>query len=259
MIERVESRKRLFKEGLITKQQLQTTTVQLQTAEDTIADLNADLGRLRLDDLTSDKRHDAEVRSSEFEIREAERRMGFLVEKLALSTEILSVHTGRVLELRAGPGDVVTTGAPLLSIELAGDDSDALEALIYIPSAEGKQVKPGMTVRVAPSVARPEEHGMVMATVTSVAEFPSTSRGMMRVLDNQELVNQLIRQTAGAPIAVRVVLNVDEQTPSGYRWSSGDGPDLRLTSGTSCAATVTTELQRPISLVVPAFRKWLGL
>ncbi len=100
---------------------------------------------------------------------------------------------------------------------------------------------------------------MVMGEITSVAEFPSTATGMMRVLDNQELVKNLLHATAGAPLAVRAQLELSDETPSGYRWTSGEGPDLKLTSGTPCKVVVTTQVQRPITLVVPALRHWLGM
>jgi len=259
LVERLESRRRLFKEGLITQEGLQGTVIKLQNVEEQVDDLNRQVKRLKLDTLNASKRQDSELRTSEFKIREAERRLKFLEEKLELNSQVVSAHSGRILELRAAVGDMLGTGSPVLSIELAGDDVQPLEALLYIPSSEGKQVKADMQARVAPSVVRPEEHGMVMGTVTAVSEFSSTKRGMMRVLDNDELVKALLEATQGAPIAVRVQLEAAEITPSGYRWTSGNGPDIELTSGTPCTAAITTKRQRPITLVIPVLRSWLGV
>jgi HlyD family secretion protein len=71
-------------------------------------------------------------------------------------------------------------------------------------------------------------------------------------LHNEQLVDAFINDTAGTPIAVRAELIVDMGTPSRYKWSSGKGPDLVLSSGTRCQAGVTTRSQRPVGLVFPA-------
>jgi HlyD family secretion protein len=91
----------------------------------------------------------------------------------------------------------------------------------------------------------------MLGTVRAVESFPSTRQGMMRVLRNEELVKSFLAETAGTPIAVRAEITKEASTPSGFRWSSGSGPDLVLTSGTRCVAHVTTRTQRPISLVLP--------
>ncbi|HTU61898.1 MAG TPA: hypothetical protein VMF89_25750, partial [Polyangiales bacterium] len=78
-------------------------------------------------------------------------------------------------------------------------------------------------------------------------------RGMMRVLHNEALVDTLIAETGSAPMALRARLQRDDQTPSGYRWSSGHGPSLMLSSGTQLDALITTSTERPISLVFRLF------
>jgi HlyD family secretion protein len=50
-------------------------------------------------------------------------------------------------------------------------------------------------------------------------------------------------------MALRAKLERDDRTPSGYRWSSGTGPDVVLSSGTRLDADITTSTQHPISLV----------
>jgi HlyD family secretion protein len=92
----------------------------------------------------------------------------------------------------------------------------------------------------------------MLGRVKSVEDFPSTRAGMMGALRNEQLVETFIQEAGGAPIAVRAEIVRDPNTPSGYRWSSGAGPDLVLTSGTRCQGAVITRTQRPIALVFPA-------
>ena len=89
-----------------------------------------------------------------------------------------------------------------------------------------------------------------------MAEFPSTSRGMERLLANSELVARLMQQ--GPPIQVDVRLSDDPDTPSGYRWSSSRGPDLEISSGTLASGSIIVREDRPIFLVIPQLKRQLG-
>ena len=87
-----------------------------------------------------------------------------------------------------------------------------------------------------------------------VSEFPATSQGMASVLQNDSLVRQFSQ--LGPPYAAQVNLIPNIQAPSGYQWSSGQGPAILLTSGTLASAEVTVAKQAPISLVIPHFKKY---
>jgi biotin carboxyl carrier protein len=174
-----------------------------------------------------------------------------LQQKLRENEKVVSSVEGRVVEVRARVGDRVTAGTPVVAIEPMGGHQK-LEALLYFDSHQGKLLKPGMTIELDPSVVRRERYGVLLGKVRQVEDFPSTRLGMLGALRNEQLVDSFIQETGGAPIAVRAELTLDETTPSGYRWSSGKGPDVILTSGTRCAGAVITRAQRPISLVFPA-------
>lgn len=86
--------------------------------------------------------------------------------------------------------------------------------------------------------------------VKSVAGYPSTFEGVARDVGSKELAQHLMG--AGAPIAVRVSLTPDTATPSGYRWTNGQGPDMQLNSGVLCQCYLTVRKVRPITLLFPA-------
>lgn len=168
---------------------------------------------------------------------------------------VVSNVEGRVVEQRAMVGERVSPGRPIVAVEKAaggrGEGSE-LEALVYFDSQIGKSLKPGMTIELVPSVVRRERSGVLLGKVRSVEHYPSTRAGMMGALRNEQLVDSFIQSSGGAPIAVRATIIADKSTPSGYRWSSGVGPDVILTSGTRCTAAVVTRTSRPIALVFPA-------
>jgi HlyD family secretion protein len=114
-----------------------------------------------------------------------------------------------------------------------------------------------MRVRVSPSTVKREEFGSMLGKVVWAAEFPSTQKGMNRVLGNEALVEKLMKE--GPPIQVNVALDRDASTPTGYRWSSSTGPSLSISSGTLATGAVVVREERPIRLILPKVREKLGL
>jgi len=102
-----------------------------------------------------------------------------------------------------------------------------------------------------------EEYGTMVGKVASISGFPVTAEGMAAVLHNEALVRQFSRD--GAPYVVLVELQQDPAAASGYHWSSGAGPLVRLTTGTLARAEITTREQPPIDLVVPIMRRISGI
>lgn len=164
---------------------------------------------------------------------------------------VVSNVDGRVVELRASAGERVSPGKPIVALERTGEGAE-LEALLYFDAHVGKSLKPGMVVELVPSVVRKERYGVLLGKVRSVEHYPSTRAGMMGALHNDQLVESFLQSAGGAPIAVRAEILHDKNTPSGYRWSSGAGPSVTLTSGTQCVGAVVTRSHRPIALVFPA-------
>ncbi|HEX2643067.1 MAG TPA: NHLP bacteriocin system secretion protein [Thermoanaerobaculia bacterium] len=244
----------LLKDGLITKQQLLTTQQQLNQNRDKLASQRLEINGLELKRLEAEQQLDQQLEARQNAIRDLTLELREFQAKLAEDVRILSPHSGRVLELMATRGDLVTPGTPVLSLEVVSED---LVAVIFVPASEGKRVKPGMPVQVSPSTVKREEYGSMIGEVTWVSEFPSSERGMTRLLGNEALVTRLMQQ--GPPIQVNVALTRDPATPTGYRWSSSRGPSLEISSGTLAAGNIVVRRERPVSLLLPTLREKLGV
>lgn len=172
--------------------------------------------------------------------------------------DIAAPFTGTVSHVEVRVGQVIQVGDALVS--LSSSDAD-LTAILYLPVDQGKRVRPGMTVRISPSTADPAEYGYVLGRVLTVAGYPADHGDMMSVLGNEDLVkfflgDGTIYQTA--PIKIEVALERDLNTPSGYLWSSGKGPNFGLGAGTVCQSNVVVDSNRPIDLVIPYLDKIFG-
>jgi HlyD family secretion protein len=254
--ERLDAQKRLYDKGLVTKEALQTTQEALRSAESSMHGMRADIQQVAVGRMSAVRANAAETRQGELRIKETERQIHALEQRLEQSSQVTSTYDGRVVEVRAMIGDLLGPGQPIMSLERTSE-AGGLEALLYIDSRQGKLLRRGMRVEVSPSVARRERYGVLLGEVRSVEDFPSTRRGMMRVLHNEQLVDSFLAETQGVPIAVRARLRLDPSTASGYRWSSRRGPNLKLTSGTRCTAALTTATQKPISLLFPILERGL--
>lgn len=244
----------LMAKGLTTRRTLEERRRDLTDAQQRKEDTFNEILKLRTTQTDLETQRERESQTSEFALNDARRQMESAAGLLTLNTKIVSPVDGRVLEIKVSAGAVLAVGAPVVAIESEGQK---LEALIYIPAERGKNVKVGMPVRIEPSTVKREEFGTMVGSVVTISDFPMTPQGMAAVLHNDNLVTRFSKE--GAAYAATVSLEPDPETVSGYRWAVGQGPPIRLSSGTLTRAEITTRRQRPLDLVVPLFRRLTGI
>lgn len=254
---KIAEQESLVEQGLITKQTLLSTREQYNAALQRASAGRGELAQIRVRKLALVNDHDGVNDDALQRIEDAEHEVARLERELSERSEVVTPYTGRVLEVMTEQGDMVASGEPLLSLDLAGRSVKKLMAVLYVSASDGKRVKPGMAVRIAPSTVKQEEYGMMLARVTYVSDFPATTRGMSRVLKNDQLVSVL--SGGGAPYEVHADLIVAPETVSRYRWSSSDGPPVAIQSGTLATASVEVRAERPIGLAIPLLRRYTGI
>lgn len=162
-------------------------------------------------------------------------------------TDVVSLFAGRVDEILIEKGMLLGRGQ---SVAVVQEGDNPLSAFAFVPGEQGKQLKKGMRVQVLPSTVKAEEFGYIQGEVTTVSKFPVTEGEMFLLLENQSLVDTL--RTGDAQLRVDVKLLRDPSTPSGFEWSSSQGPPFAITRGTLCTATFELGEERPINLVLPS-------
>ncbi|RCK74077.1 MAG: Membrane-fusion protein [Candidatus Ozemobacter sibiricus] len=255
--ERIAQQTQLQAKGLITNQAVLDSQRERQRLEGQMRDYENQLKQLPAEAIEMQNRHVREALGIEAEIAESRRKLDHLEKRSELTTQVLAPEDGRILEVMVAVGDMVQEAKPLMSLEPVATGTGGLEGVFYVALKDGKQIKPGMAVQIVPGSVKREEYGFILGKVLSVSAFPATTQGMMAILGNQTLVQNLTQ--SGAPLMVRASLDLDPASPSGYRWSSGHGPDLLLTSGTFCSVSVVVREQAPITLVIPTLKQYLGL
>ena len=191
--------------------------------------------------------------TKEAKLKQLKEELSDLQSSIQTQYTIVAPEDSKVVSVKVGVGDVVTAGTPIASVAKTGSDVKALEAVIYVPVSDGKKIKEGMSVKIYPTTVSKEEYGYMKGTVTKVPEYPVSAESVLDTLGNESLAQQLTGD--GSPLEVRVDLVVDDNTVSGYAWSSKKGVTVNVQNGTLCSAAVVVEEQRPISMVIPLLKK----
>jgi len=190
------------------------------------------------------------------EMQETAREIAQLQLQLKNTGQIVSQHTGRIIELSASPGQLISQGGTVGAIE-AQDSTGKLMSVAFFPAGEGKKLKPGMKLQITPTTVKREEFGGIVGTINSISTFPITQEGAVHSIGSAEAVKALLSQ--GPQIEAIATLQPDSSTFSGWKWSSSKGPTQKVTSGTPTIVRVMVEERAPISFVFPILKSWTGI
>ncbi|HYV98721.1 MAG TPA: NHLP bacteriocin system secretion protein [Gemmatimonadaceae bacterium] len=249
---RIASEQSALTKGLLTPDALQSTIAQRAETQlsklSTVArkqELSASAVRLQV---TSNQN----LFTLDQQILQAQNRLDQQKAQLTAAASVTSPYDGIVVERLTDPGQSIGAGAAIVTVEPTGVP---LQVLMFIP-LEGKRIRPGMRAEMVPGGVKPEETGYFIGTVQSVSTAPLSGSGLDRYLKNELLVQQFTSQ--GGAYLVGVTVTMDPATISGFKWTSRSGAPISFGSGTLLAGKIVVDEMRPLALVIPAIRKWLG-
>ncbi|MEZ5403208.1 MAG: NHLP bacteriocin system secretion protein [Bryobacteraceae bacterium] len=252
--EQIPAEEQLLEKGLITKQQVLSTRQKLVTIGAQVETLRARIKQIDAEKFNASNQpvqSDADMMAR---VSDIERTLEGLRKELSTTSTVISPYDGEVLELKTYQGSAVPSGTPVASVQ---PKIDVLEMLAYLPASKAKDARVGQIVQVSPTTVKREEYGFMVGTVTFVAEYPATYAALMRNFENESLVKSLAAD--GAVTELRVQLEADRSTPTGFKWSSSMGPSIEISSGMICSVQIVTREQKPITLLFPMIKEKLGL
>ena len=229
--------------------QINESEVNLESLKIQYEELNNGLMAIRQRQTESDFGRDLEV-------ADTQRMVSSLERQVTEQREIRSEHDGRIVELSASEGQVISKGFRVGTIDTTTDGAE-LEAVVYFRLDDGKKIQPGMRIRLNPATVQRERFGSLIAEVTEVSPYPVTTSGAATVVGNVSVAANLTRGNHQIEVFARLLK--DEDTHSGYQWDRSGGPDLEITSGTVGSALVDIRTRPPITFVIPILRGWDGV
>lgn len=250
----LESFEKLFKDGYASQIQVEQAREKLFQTQASRDQIRNQVNQISVNELDLDNKRNQALQSYDDRILQTTFQLNETRGQLDESGVVRAPVDGRVVLVEAEPNTVVSAGTAIVMLEY-GDN--VLHGVLYAPATSGKEIKPGMRANVSPSTVKREQYGTIVGEVEYVSEFPATREAINRLLNNDELVSSI---TADGPvIQIRVTLKRDPSTVSGFTWSSRQGPPVTLSSGTIATTDITTTERRPITYVIPALRRWLGV
>ncbi|GAB1394971.1 hypothetical protein MASR1M60_31350 [Rhodocyclaceae bacterium] len=253
---RLEGETNLRAKGMISAVKLYETENQLAQVNNEIATARNRLSELTLDLEQQASRRRQDLANVQINAQTLGRRAENLRREYERDRQVVATSPGTIAELTVDVDEPVAAGQVIARLLADNAGESALTAIAYLPAAEGKKVKKDMPALVTPSTVKVELDGYVRGRVIRVAELPASREGLLRRLKNAALVEEILK--AGTPFEVEVELQRDNSTPSGYAWTSGKGPDIRIEPGTLARTEVVVDRVHIISLVFPAMDYVLG-
>jgi len=160
-----------------------------------------------------------------------------LVRLLPPAPPVVSPFGGRVLDVLVRPGERVEKGAALAQLESL---EQPLQAVLFVPAAEGYRVRPGMEARISLAGEKGAYAAGLPGRVKSAARFPAARASLVRALHGEGWADRLSR---GGPLLEIVV---ELTGAAGAPGAEG------LYSGTPCQGEIIVGRQRPIRLILPS-------
>ena len=157
--------------------------------------------------------------------------------------------TGTVVEVLSSVGDAVSPEQPLITMQLDVEASD-LHVVAYLSPLEVGPLRKDMPVQISPVTADEEVYGSLMGRVDLVSAFPVSHQAVATSVQNEDLAQVLVQEAGDLPVLVRIELDRAD-TPTGFRWSNGDGPPGPLADNTLSQVAIIVGETRPITSVFP--------
>lgn len=224
---------------------------------DLIRDLELDLNRLELQKMVITRTLGEDELLSTSERQEIKRNIEELKAQLFNESRVVSEYDGTVIEITASIGEQLAMGERLGKIEI-DDPSARLMAVAYFTVRDGKRVEPGDKIRISPSTVERERFGSIEGVVVHVSDYPVTTAAATHQIGDFETARGLLG--GESRIEVLAELEIDMDTATRYKWTSGRGPEkARITAGTTAEVRVTIEELAPIELILPFLRSNTGI
>lgn len=170
------------------------------------------------------------------------------------TTALTAPDEGAVVWIEVTQGEEVLPQQNVVWIEKLALPSD-FKILGFFSLFSGQQIQPGMEARITLDTVSPERYGMVKGVVKEVLPYPiGLFDSYMQHIPSKSLKEYLIDGSLPT-ILVVIAPILNPAAPSGFQWTSKQGPPLQIRSGTVGEARVILENVRPISYVIPSLVK----
>lgn len=162
--------------------------------------------------------------------------------------ETKSNRDGTVVSVFVAPGSSVEPEADTVGIT---DTSIPDEVYTVLPPSLTGTVVAGLPVQMEVSGAPSSTYGYLKGRVVEVSSAPQTVSEIAKQFNvDTEVLAQAIGTTPG--LLATIQMEPDSNSPTGYAWTVGEGPDFQLVQGTAIIVQVILSEQSPVEVLFPS-------
>ena len=162
------------------------------------------------------------------------------------SVTVTSPLAGTIATVLVRSGGVTDRGTALLTVEPSGSRA---VVVAFVPAGAGKRIAPNMPARISLASAPRSQYGTLDGACGRRVPGPRPA-GTRHADRGRQLSLADYFLTGGPVLEVTVSLDRDPTTPSGYRWTTGDGPPTAVSLGTLAEVAVIVSESAPLQHIV---------
>jgi HlyD family secretion protein len=197
--------------------------------------------------------------------------------QLKNQSQVVSAHTGEILEVSINEGEFVSAGTSIGKIQIENGAAKKIGLAFFTPE-NANRIREGMDVEVIPNSLTErrfggtrERFGAMIGTVNTVSKETVTPEEVASMVGSDQLAKSLMENPVpySAPdpgeaknlpvVQVKIELQPDPSNVTGYQWTGQQTPNIEIPEGAIGEAKVTLEERSPLSYVVPTLRWITGI
>lgn len=167
-------------------------------------------------------------------------------EEAGIVREIKTMHAGQIMEIFANPGDYISAGDMVASVENENID---LSAVLYVPMSQGKKISRRMQVNLELPSVNKEEYGYLQGWVKMFSFYPVSRSSVAKTLGNSELASKICGDEPVIKVAVELLRDLTNEDD--FVWTSRKKLPYKLSGGTECSGLILIGTSKPIELLFP--------
>lgn len=148
-------------------------------------------------------------------------------------------------------------GTPVLAgteiARITPKDIGSQVVVCYVPLAYAQKFEKGMEVLVYPTSIDSQKYGHMEAEIISVEEYATNTNSLAYVLGSGNMVAEQFASN-GPIVSIVCKIKTDNETKSGFYWSSDSAKNLTISNGTVISAKIVVDECAPITKLIGKFK-----
>lgn len=157
---------------------------------------------------------------------------------------------GTVLAVKILVGEEVTVGKNLFWFQKTENRTDKEKIYGFFPLKKGDQIKTGMFAHIVFNTVDPQLYGKMEGVVKEILPFAVSQQAeVLQSIPSETLREYLLSDQAAIMVVIEPIRS--PATPSGFKWTTQEGPPFPLHADLIAEVEVFLERKRPISYLIP--------